>query len=486
MIVNRIYEWALKQPDKPAIIDDDVPITYADFAHGIDTARRHLAKHDLPVGMTAVVLVHHQPRLWFIILALRSLGMNTICVESLERIEKLGLKNVGAVVTTPDDIAFYNIARPRVLGRKIISLADSIWRAPRSGQPTPIDDPDRPYGGHILYTSGTTGEYKKVLVEGRHEEARVVRCVVQRRIQPDSIVHMLTFGLWTGAGFKQASSAWRAGATVVMDSSPKVLKNFFRHRPSFVSIAPAQAQDLLAQTATVRRPATMPIVNLVGGFVSQQLIKSLRNAQFNDLMINYSSTECSHVLRSYLEDSDQISWLMPASDRRVEIVDEDDRPCAIGQEGRLRVALFEHDAHGYLDDPVTTASVFRDGWFYPGDLAVQREDGRIRILGRAGDVLNVKGQKVTTAPLEQAVREFLELENVCLFQSVGADGVEELTVVVEADEVPTQAQAARVKATFRMFERIHFKAIKAFPRTTTGLQKIRRLELRKIVFGASA
>jgi acyl-coenzyme A synthetase/AMP-(fatty) acid ligase len=412
------------------------------------------------------------------------LGLDTIVVPSLAFAERLGLKDVAAIVTTPRSGA--KITRPELSGGRVIVIPDEVWHAPRNGAPAPIDDPERPYGGHILYTSGTTGTYKKVLKEGRHECALSARCAVHRLVEPNSIVHNLFFPLWTGIGYKQPLAVWRMGATLVVDNRPGALGNFFRHRPTFVSLPPTIAHDLLAKTATIPRPDKMPIMSLGGGFVSRQLIDSLRDAKFDHVMINYSSTECSHVLRSHAEDIDRLSWLAPAEDRHVEIVDMDDRPCVAGEEGMLRVALLDHDSHGYLDDPATTSRVFRDGWFYPGDLAVQREDGRIRILGRAGDVLNVRGIKLATAPVEQAICQLLNLENVCLFQAVDAEGAEELIVVVEANAVPAPTYREAITAKVKPFDRVRFKAVKPFPRTSMGLQKIDRAELRKMVFGTPA
>jgi acyl-coenzyme A synthetase/AMP-(fatty) acid ligase len=227
----------------------------------------------------------------------------------------------------------------------------------------------------------------------------------------------------------------------------------------------------------------MPRVNLAGGFVSPKLLKAMRNAKFERIMVSYGSTECSHVLRSYVEADEDILWLSPVEDRQVEIVDEDERLCAVGQEGVLRVALLEHDVHHYLDDPESSASVFRDGWFYPGDLAVRREDGRIRILGRAGEVLNLHGAKVAAAPIEQQMRQILDLENLCLFQGVDAAGLEELVVAIEAAALPEQQAIDRVTAHFPTFERVRFEAVRQFPRTSSGMQKIKRMALRKIVFG---
>jgi acyl-coenzyme A synthetase/AMP-(fatty) acid ligase len=53
---------------------------------------------------------------------------------------------------------------------------------------------------------------------------------------------------------------------------------------------------------------------------------------------------------------------------------------------------------GYLDNPTLTESSFVDGYFLTGDLARQDGDGRVRLIGRAKDIIARGGHKI--APLE--------------------------------------------------------------------------------------
>jgi long-chain acyl-CoA synthetase len=53
---------------------------------------------------------------------------------------------------------------------------------------------------------------------------------------------------------------------------------------------------------------------------------------------------------------------------------------------------------GYLDDPVLTEQSFADGYFRTGDLARQRPDGLVALVGRIKDIVNRAGNKI--APLE--------------------------------------------------------------------------------------
>ena len=58
----------------------------------------------------------------------------------------------------------------------------------------------------------------------------------------------------------------------------------------------------------------------------------------------------------------------------------------------------EIDCKCYLDDDEATGKMFRDGCFCPGDMAVRRADGRVRILGRTADVLNIRGRRSRWRP----------------------------------------------------------------------------------------
>ena len=71
MIVNRIYEWAKCQPEKTAVIWNHVSVSYLSFANAIRATIEFFQHENLPVGRTAIVLVHNLLDTWLIIMALR-------------------------------------------------------------------------------------------------------------------------------------------------------------------------------------------------------------------------------------------------------------------------------------------------------------------------------------------------------------------------------------------------------------------------------
>jgi acyl-coenzyme A synthetase/AMP-(fatty) acid ligase len=198
-------------------------------------------------------------------------------------------------------------------------------------------------------------------------------------------------------------------------------------------------------------------------------------------MITYGASELGATpLFSRFTATDDMHWLTPSEGRTIEIVDENGNKC---REGELRILLTEVDCTSYLDDEEASAKMFRNGFFYPGDMAIRRSDGRIRILGRVDDVLNVEGKKYAVAPIEQVIQQELGVDEVCVFSGLNAAGNEELAVAIESSRQLSRSELEAVTRQCAPFERIRVTVFNKFPRTETGNRKTQRSVLRKLVFG---
>ena len=89
---------------------------------------------------------------------------------------------------------------------------------------------------------------------------------------------------------------------------------------------------------------------------------------------------------------------------------------------------------GYEGDPERTAAAFRDGWLTTSDLGHWGEDGRLRIDGRADDVIISGGVKV---PAQVVARLLADLSFVHAVEVVGVPDPEwgEVVVAVLATEL---------------------------------------------------
>jgi acyl-coenzyme A synthetase/AMP-(fatty) acid ligase len=111
-------------------------------------------------------------------------------------------------------------------------------------------------------------------------------------------------------------------------------------------------------------------------------------------------------------------------------------------------------ATSYIGNPEATAAVFRDGWFYSGDLGSLTEDGRLRILGRTIDTFNFGGIKVNAADIDASVLRVPGVRSAMSFVQRRADGVVALSVCAVAEPaVDRVALAAAIRGSVQAFHR---------------------------------
>jgi len=477
MILDRIFEWARIQPLSVAVIHDGLSIDYITFVRTIGAYRRFLEPYDLAADTTAVVLVKDLADAWPLVLALRSLGLTTICPQSLAQVQKLGLKNVSCFITTAREQSLRGPHDNPLIDGKVIVVSEQALNAT---QQRDLSLGNCLSGGHILCTSGTTGSFKKLMWDSTREEARVSARSRAHGFDKNTMAYAWQFGQHTSPGWKVPLSVWHAGGCVVFDQRADWHQRIFEHAITVAFLSPSPFQKIV--DTNNHKPSGCEILFTSGLVGSESIAKAV--VKFGDRLSNYyGSTELNTPpLVSRVRSPEDALWLKPNTDRMVQIVDDNCRNCSHGQEGDLRILRTELDWHNYLDDEETTAKVFRDGFFYPGDRAVMRADGRIRILGRASDVLNVKGNKIAVGPIEQAIQQQLGADEVCVFSGLNATGENELVIAVKSDSEPPNEKLNYISRQFALFDKLRFSFFREFPGVEAGTGKVRRAELRRILF----
>ena len=98
----------------------------------------------------------------------------------------------------------------------------------------------------------------------------------------------------------------------------------------------------------------------------------------------------------------------PLSGVAVKLIDDDSRTIATSDDETVgEIALRGPNLFlEYLNRPDATASVMRDGWFHTGDLATRGADGYLRIVGRrATDLIKSGGFKIGAGEIENILLE---------------------------------------------------------------------------------
>ena len=92
---------------------------------------------------------------------------------------------------------------------------------------------------------------------------------------------------------------------------------------------------------------------------------------------------------------------------------------------------------GYVNDPELTASVLRDATLFTSDIGHLDEEGMLRLEGRQGDVINVGGYKVAPTEVEDAALSLPEVKDcICIAVSHPVMGQALKLLVVLAEGHP--------------------------------------------------
>ncbi|NYT43544.1 AMP-binding protein [Alcaligenaceae bacterium] len=135
---------------------------------------------------------------------------------------------------------------------------------------------------------------------------------------------------------------------------------------------------------------------------------------------------------------------------------------------------------GYLKNPAATQEAFRDGWFHTGDLAVMHPDGYAEVKDRAKDIIISGGENISSQEVEEVLYRHPKVleaavvamadekwgETPCAFVALRDDGT-------ELTEHELIAFCRANMAAYKVPRRIVFGEL---PKTSTG--KIRKNLLR--------
>ncbi|MDR3202809.1 MAG: amino acid adenylation domain-containing protein, partial [Bifidobacteriaceae bacterium] len=267
----------------------------------------------------------------------------------------------------------------------------------------PPPDLDAPL--YCLYTSGTSGKPKGVLIANRSiATLRAITAQVFGVGQDDWVLG------FANPVFDASVSDWTMallnGASLELvpedrAADPEWLSQLMRGRPTAALLPPQMAEA--ADVSGLR-------VLVTGGS------KAVGPAGFAGRFVNaYGPTEFTVIATCWVRPDGQEGYPNPIPIGRpvpgatAHVVDADLNLTGIGAPGELLVAG-PSLAAGYLDRPELTARAFPDNPFGPGrayrtgDLVRWSEDGQLEFLGRIDAQLKIRGVRIEPGEVEAAAR----------------------------------------------------------------------------------
>jgi len=381
------------------------------------------------------------------------------------------------VATVPDGIP---LVGPQELAR---------WRVecePADYLDTAADDP-----AFLVYTSGTTDEPKGVLHAHRSAWGRRPMYAGWLGLRAgDVLLHAGAFN-WTYTLGVGLTDPWANGATSVIYNGPRDpgvwgrLVN--RCGATIFASVPGVYRQLLASGALVRDDLVTLRHGLTAGeALSRDLYAAWQEATGLPLYEALGMSEIStYVSSSPLVPTRPGSPGKPQEGRCVAILPVDpadgDEPLPVGETGLLAVHRTDPGLLlRYWERPQEDAAARRGEWFVGGDLAHLEPDGYLVHHGRADDVMNPGGYRVSPQEVEHVLAGAPGVADVGVTEVEVKAGVRVVGAFVVpgpdgCDPDQVRAYAAAHVAAYKVPRVI--KIVDVLPRTANGKLQRRQLSL---------
>jgi long-chain acyl-CoA synthetase len=335
-------------------------------------------------------------------------------------------------------------------------------------QPAPTDI------ARLVFSSGTTGRPKAVALTWEMVE---FRSKTAREVWMRGTPFMSLLDASTASGFFTFYASVMEGLRYLASGNAErnvelLRRNFVRA----IKASPVQIAELVGvlEAQDIRLPELRSAL-IAGSVLPPELTDRLRARTSAEIFNLYGSTEVGTASARYVDSDDPFDAGLPTSGSTIEVVDERDCPLPPRQSGMVRYKR-PLMTTGYLGDDDASKASFRDGWFYPGDFGVLREDGGLTLLGRQSEFINAGGVKLDPVQLDLFAISMDGVLDACTFGYRDESGLQQVGLaVITAPDADGAALADALKDAFGPASPRLLARVDEIPRNEMG--KPLRLEL---------
>ena len=507
-----VDEWARRQPERAAVVHDDVVIDYRELADRHARWAGWLRAKGVAPGERVGVHLGNVPE--FVIAFLGTLRAGCVHVpvnpmfQHAELVHELGDSDASVVVTSAPlaqrlcDAAVQTRVRtvvvlggegdplPSVEGIEVVRWSDTV-----TAQPLAEPARDLEALAALNYTGGTTGLPKGCEHTQRHMVYTAVSAAGANGLVGAEIVSLCFIPVFWIAGEDLGIliPLVMGGTTVLLErwEAATVVDLVERHRVTMTAATVESYLDILALPGIAERdlssftaPMAMSFVRkltpdvrrrwsqVVGpGSVLREGSYGMTESHTVDV-VPYGFHDGDHDLLS-----EPVFCGLPVPGTDVVVVDPvTAEPMGFGESGEILLRSPSIMTR-YWRNPAASAEQLRDGWLHTGDTGYLDDDGCLHYLARSKDLIKVKGMSVFPAEVEMILAGHPDIASVAVVPAEDEDsGQRPVAFVSLAEGGATPADLeAWARGQMAGYKVPLVEVVEDFPMTDTG--KIRKAEL---------
>lgn len=273
----------------------------------------------------------------------------------------------------------------------------------------------------LLYTSGTTGNPKGVLLTHRANYLHAMSAMHHLRVtDKDTLLHVLPMFHVNGWGSPFYYTANGASQIMLRRTDPKlILEKIQAYGVTVLHMAPT-VLNMVIQAFEKEKPDIRQDVRVViaGSAPPPAFVRKVEETLGWKFVQVYGMTEIAPLITT--SELRSMDLDLPAEERyrlkakagyamigsKVKVVDElgDEVPHNGKAIGEI-ITRTNNTMEGYFKNEEATGATLRNGWLYTGDMAVVDENGNIEIVDRKKDVIISGGENISSIEVEAALYE---------------------------------------------------------------------------------
>ncbi|MEL6262772.1 MAG: amino acid adenylation domain-containing protein [Cyanobacteria bacterium J06626_6] len=315
----------------------------------------------------------------------------------------------------------------------------------RATNPSSLTTPENL--AYVLYTSGSNGKPKGVMIE--HRSVSNLSSALQQSIEPYTQSEPLTVSLNGSFAFdtsvKQIVQLLHGHTLNIIPEDIRVdgdalLAHLQEHKVNVFDATPSQL-NLLLSAGLLKRE--FPKCVLLGGepinAATWQALSGAKNVHFYNV---YGPTECTvdATIHSLRQAATEPTIGRPIANVTTYILDAQLNPVPVNVPGELHIGG-AGVARGYLNRPELTAqkfiaNPFGAGRLYKtGDLARYQTDGTIDYLGRIDQQVKLRGFRIELGEIEALLLQQAAIQQAAVIVREDVPGERQLVAYVVAKEI---------------------------------------------------
>ena len=470
-LVNRVFELAKLTPDKIAVAFKKEQLTYKGLAIKALGISEFLKSEGLVAGDRVCYSAISKPEMVAVYLGISLCGGVTVFLDKNSTVENMllvyeesgaklmltnkrvkcedsehdcNVKSLSEVYKTADEYAanvMKKIGRLNVTGDNtdsnefsmdVVSGESVCCALSGIGYEIPSEDTL----SELLFTTGTTGKPKGVMLSYK-SVYNILKNTIEGIHIDDNVVLLLPLPLNHSFALRVLRAVLYSGATLVLQNgftfAKEVENNIEAYHCTGMACVPTSYEVMKSQMQDMLVPVLSRLLFMefgAGSLTIRQRKEIMEYMPHLQVYNTWGSSESGGAIfcnvTEVVKDPVKVASLgRPLTGKvEVKIMDPDGNTIKsdVNNPGRMAIKG-DMQMVGYWNNPTATAETLVDGWLVTGDMAYMDDDGNVYMLGRADDIINVGGEKVSPIEVENIACQYEFVKECACIGAPDPDGV---------------------------------------------------------------